>query len=68
MYAEMQLVRFFDRTYELEKFPQSGRVVPEIGDDCIREVFEGSYRMMYQIEDTHILMLRVIHFARNYRP
>ena len=30
-------------------FPESGRVVPELGDNTIREVFHGSYRSVYRV-------------------
>lgn len=30
-------------------FPESGRVVPELGDTTVREVFYGSYRIVYRV-------------------
>ena len=46
-YAEV-LVRTLLRVAErLEAFPLSGRVVPEIGDEDLREVIHRNYRIVY---------------------
>jgi plasmid stabilization system protein ParE len=50
----------FQVTDRLEKFPESGRVVPEIGLPEFREVIYGrSYRVIYRIEKTRISILTV---------
>lgn len=41
-----------------------GRVVPELGDESIRERFVYSYRIIYQIEKERILIVAVIHGKR----
>jgi toxin ParE1/3/4 len=33
----------------LTELPLSGRVVPEIGDESVREVIFGAYRILYQV-------------------
>jgi ABC-type uncharacterized transport system substrate-binding protein len=33
----------------LETDPLSGRVVPEVGDDTVREVIHGNYRIVYRV-------------------
>ena len=33
-------------------FPQSGRMVPEKQNPLIRETIVGSYRMIYQVDET----------------
>ena len=33
----------------LRKSPRRGRVVPEIADESVREIFVKSYRLMYEI-------------------
>lgn len=33
----------------LRRFPNRGRVVPEVGDESVRELFVKSYRLIYEI-------------------
>ena len=40
-------------------FPSSGRIVPEIGRDDIREVILEKYRIVYQIRDDGVIVLTV---------
>lgn len=44
--------------------PLSGRVVPEIGDEAIREKFIYSYRLVYKIQQDKITIAAVIHGKR----
>lgn len=48
----------------LAEFPAIGRVVPEIGDENIRERFIYSYRLVYRVESARILIVAVIHGER----
>jgi len=48
----------------LPDFPRSGRVVPEYGDDNIREKLHGSYRIVYRLQETAIEVVTIIHGAR----
>jgi len=32
----------------IKKQPQSGRIVPEIGDENLREIISGNYRIIYR--------------------
>lgn len=43
------------------EFPRIGRIVPETGDENIRERFVHSYRLIYRIEQERILVVAVIH-------
>ena len=36
----------FEAVKRLEIFPRSGRIVPEIGQEDIREILFGSYRIV----------------------
>jgi toxin ParE1/3/4 len=36
-----------DRALSIAVFPESGRVVPEIGEPTVREIIHGSYRVIY---------------------
>ena len=48
----------------LKEMPYSGQVVPEIGREEIREVLQGSYRLIYRVKDGRIDILTVFHGAR----
>jgi toxin ParE1/3/4 len=55
----------FEVTDRLETFPESGRVVPEIGLSEFREVvYQRSYRIIYRIEKTRVSILTVRNFAQ----
>lgn len=49
-YAAAVVETILSTTRKLSPFPFSGRVVPEIGDDHIREWFAYSYRIIYRVE------------------
>jgi addiction module RelE/StbE family toxin len=48
----------------IRDFPLLGRVVPEMGDESIRERFIYNYRLVYRIEPKRILVVAVIHGKR----
>ncbi|BFM22086.1 type II toxin-antitoxin system RelE/ParE family toxin [Gilvimarinus japonicus] len=41
----------FDAVERLSDFPESGRVVPEVGGRRIKEVIFGVYRIIYSVRD-----------------
>lgn len=45
----------------LNDFPLSGRIVPELGRDDIREVFHGDYRIIYRVKRGRVEILSVRH-------
>jgi plasmid stabilization system protein ParE len=49
----------------LENHPLSGRMVPEVDDESIREVVHGSYRIVYRLRLPDVVeMITVFHGAR----
>ena len=48
----------------LEGFPLSGRVVPEVGDESLREVIYRNYRIVYRLKPEIIEVVTVFHAAR----
>jgi plasmid stabilization system protein ParE len=48
----------------LREFPFSGEVVPELGREDLREVLQGSYRLIYRVSDSRVDILAVFHSAR----
>ncbi len=52
----------------LADFPESGRMVPEIGEKSIREIILGSYRIIYRLRREAVEVLTVHHGARLLDP
>jgi len=44
-YARAVITKVLEATQNIEDFPLAGRIVPEIGDDKVRERFVYSYRL-----------------------
>jgi len=64
-YADRYIDKLIDRVDQLESQPKSGRIVPEFGIISIREIIEGNYRIVYQINNSSsISILRIHHAAR----
>jgi addiction module RelE/StbE family toxin len=63
-YAKLFAIRVFEATDRLESFPKSGRVVPEIGREDIREIILGNYRIIYRIITEEVEILTVHHGAK----
>ena len=62
--ADLFVERIFNATERLAEFPMSGRVVPEISDQEIREVIVQSYRVIYRVVLEEVEILMVHHGAR----
>ncbi len=65
--ASIRFVKSVFRSVEhLIDFPEAGRIVPEFGDPCIREVVRKPCRIVYRIksEQSMIEVVRVWHAAR----
>ena len=58
--------RLIARADTLHQFPRAGRRLPEApGDDCLRELIEGNYRIIYELlPDDRVAVLKVHHAAR----
>lgn len=63
-YARSVVSKMLEASRNIREFPLIGRVLPEIGNDNIRERFIYSYRLVYQIKQQRILIVAVIHGKR----
>jgi len=63
-YAELVRQQLIAAVERLSTFAQSGRVVPEANNPAIREVIQGSYRIVYRLIHGEIHILTVHHAAR----
>ena len=57
--AQSMVAKLIYRMANLTTMPRVGRVVPEIGQERIREVLEGKYRIVYRIDDDTLAVLTV---------
>jgi toxin ParE1/3/4 len=64
-YAIRFIDKLVDRVDILLDHPEAGRIVPEFENELIRELIEGSYRIIYEIKSiTEIGIVRIHHSAR----
>jgi toxin ParE1/3/4 len=67
-YAKAMIDRITARSVQLATFPMSGAVMVEYADPKIRELIEGTYRIIYRVRPESVEVLAVVHGARNLPP
>jgi toxin ParE1/3/4 len=65
-YAKNVVKNIVAKTEELKNFPLIGRIVPEIGDENVRELLTYSYRLIYEIKPGVVEILALIHGKRDF--
>ncbi len=63
-YGRLVAERLYDSITRLSAFPHSGRVVPELGREEMREVIVGPYRIVYKVFETHVSIVTVFRSSR----
>ncbi len=63
-YALRMVDRITRRSQQIADYPNSGRRVPELAMDQIREVVEDPYRIIYQLKYDRVEVLAVMHGSR----
>jgi toxin ParE1/3/4 len=66
-YARKVLQDIIEKSEVLGALPRSGRVVPELGEQDIREIALHTYRIIYETRGTDCYVLAVIHKRRELR-
>lgn len=66
-YAASFVHRALEAGRSLNEFAERGRIVPELRDGSIREIFVFSYRLVYRIKDDQISVLALIHGRRDFQ-
>jgi len=64
-YASILIEKIILATENLKLFPLMGRIVPEVAEIAIREIFVHHYRIIYRTNDDLIEILAIIHQARD---
>jgi plasmid stabilization system protein ParE len=67
-HAAMFVQSLIDATDRLAEFPESGRVIPEVGAARYREIIEGGYRIMYSITGEVVHIDAILHGNRRFGP
>ena len=67
LYAKRTILKIKDSTQILKKYPNSGKIIPEVGMSNYREIEIGNYRIFYKIvTENRIDILSIFHAARNF--
>ncbi|MBV8780028.1 MAG: type II toxin-antitoxin system RelE/ParE family toxin [Phycisphaerae bacterium] len=64
IYAGRMVRRIREAAQHACRFPEIGRVVPEIERESVREIIVSPYRLIYSVESDRISVIAVIHGAR----
>lgn len=67
-YATRVIQDIVGKVEGLKELPRLGRVVPEIGEENIRELGMYSYRIMYELTGDTVYIHGVIHRRRDFKP
>jgi len=65
-FAKNVVHNIIEKTELLNDFPEMGRVVPEVGETSVRELFLYSYRVIYEITSQSITILAIVHGKRDF--
>lgn len=60
-YAENFAEGIFHSVEILERYPRSGRIVPEFNQEQLREIIYKSYRVVYMVTDMDTVEVLTIH-------
>lgn len=60
------LTRALEVAESLSTLAERGRVVPEIGEATLREVFVYEYRLLYRVREDRVVIRAFLHGARNF--
>jgi len=66
LYAALVVQRLLGSVERLASFPGSGRVVPEIEREEIREVIQQPFRIVYRLRGDQVEIATVFHAARRF--
>ena len=64
--AKRVLLKTLDTASSLATLSERGRIVPEIQDTMLRELFVHDYRMIYRVHPEYVVIEAFVHGARDF--
>lgn len=64
--AAKVLVRALEMAETLSMLSERGRVVPELGESSLRELFVYEYRLLYRVREDRVIIRAFLHGARDF--
>ena len=64
-FATAMAERVVSAVERLRRYPKLGHTVPEYGDETIRELIVGNYRVIYRVRRQQVGILAIIHGSRD---
>ena len=68
LYARQQIGRLIERAEYASSMPTLGHPVHEFPSTLMREIHEGSYRIVYSFDEDQLQVITVIHMKQLLRP
>ena len=66
-YAAAFVQEIKEAAASLANFAERGQIVPEFGDESIRELLVRSFRLVYKVAEKQVLILTLVHGAQRIR-
>jgi plasmid stabilization system protein ParE len=66
--AQQIVADLAERTRPLDELPLTGKVIPEAGDENLREVHAHSWRIFYQMRNRDVFVFAIVHKRRQLAP
>lgn len=60
------LTRALEVARSLSTLAERGRIVPEVGESTLRELFVYDYRLLYQVYQDQVVIRAFLHGARDF--
>lgn len=67
-YAQSFALQIREKVDRLGIFPESGPVIPEDRSGSIRQITIGNYRVLYRHSKADVIIVTIVHGARNIEP
>lgn len=65
-YAATVVRKLIERARQLTDFPLSGREVPELQDQSIRQLVVYSYRIVYRVQTGTVTIAAIVHSTQSF--
>jgi toxin ParE1/3/4 len=60
------LTRALEAAASLATLADRGRIVPEVADEAVRELFVFKYRLLYRVQEDRVIVVAFLHGARDF--